>query len=347
MGTLYSALRSSPAPIGAFERAVAFVAGEPREKPWDIPGTTFCDGASRTRTFQPPLSSDLCSLRRNNLTARLLAPIFVPSRSPRASPETSQSRSGMRRPACTARNRAPGRRPGNTAHPPLRADRANASMRRSKGTAHVQRPKNRQAGSGPKNRRGGAPRGERPPAARIAKADPRGDARAYVTGPLKRVPPHPSACRRSASLIDVRETKANLGGFASREGWRVAASAARMLRAPARAGSAHVVKLGPVGIEDAPHQRMPDDADMTGPGLRAAMQLCHGVVPQCGSPSNDTNGSANNSEPRSSRRGRSTGASLPGSAPRSATAPTARHIRAARSRLHLGHGLIEHHAARR
>jgi len=33
------------------------------------------------------------------------------------------------------------------------------------------------------------------------KASLRGDARAYVTGPLlKRVPMHPSACRRSASL---------------------------------------------------------------------------------------------------------------------------------------------------
>ena len=61
------------------------------------------------------------------------------------------------------------------------------------------------AGPGPINRRGGAPRGERPPAAQIAKADLRGDARAsdlalraYVTGP-RRVPrKHPSACRRSA-----------------------------------------------------------------------------------------------------------------------------------------------------
>ena len=148
------------------------------------------------------------------------APISDTSRSPRASPETSQSRSGMRRPACMARNRAPGRRPSNTAHPPLRADRANAA-RRSQRTPPRQATSEgiAQAGSGPKNRRGGAPRGERPPARGLRKlicAGTRAGLREWLR-PQQRVPLHPSACRRSASLTLREGRLAKLGGGSPRE----------------------------------------------------------------------------------------------------------------------------------
>ncbi len=105
------------------------------------------------------------------------APISPASRSPRASPETSQSRSGMRRPACAARNRAPGRRPETRPD----GERTLTTAMSNGFTAR---------GPEPKNRRGGAPRGERPPAAQAAQAGLRGDARrvatrlrVYVTGP--------------------------------------------------------------------------------------------------------------------------------------------------------------------
>ena len=64
-------------------------------------------------------------------------------------------------------------------------------------------------------RRGGAPRGGRP-----ASWDVRARARAlraYVIGPLQRVPLHPSACRRSAPSTLLRGDLANLGGQMPRE----------------------------------------------------------------------------------------------------------------------------------
>jgi hypothetical protein len=87
------------------------------------------------------------------------------------------------------------------------------------------------ADSGPINRRGGAPRGERPPAARIAKADPRGDARTRVSGPIK------NGCRCTQAPFGAplplaeRDEYANLGGHMPREkddacavvGWAVRA----------------------------------------------------------------------------------------------------------------------------
>jgi hypothetical protein len=61
-----------------------------------------------------------------------------------------------------ARNQTPGRRPGNTVLPPLRAGPANAAGQAEghRSCAPPQGPA--QAGSEPKNRRGGAPRGGRP-----------------------------------------------------------------------------------------------------------------------------------------------------------------------------------------
>ena len=146
------------------------------------------------------------------------------SRSPRASPETSQSRSGMRRPARVARNHAPGRRP---AKPPFRHYERNARMRQceTEGTAHVQRPKV-------------SPRRDRSPqTAAVERREasvPAGTqgardsafTRVFValcacgrtSFARRRVPLHPSACRRSApSLCVVRETAKLGGAFASRE----------------------------------------------------------------------------------------------------------------------------------
>jgi hypothetical protein len=75
------------------------------------------------------------------------------------------------------------------------------------------------AGSAPINRRGGAPRGERPPAAQTVKANLRGDARgpASKVRSKKRVPLHPSACRRSAPSLCVSGKRPSLGGVLPRE----------------------------------------------------------------------------------------------------------------------------------
>ena len=111
----------------------------------------------------------------------------------------------MRRPACTARNRAPGRRPSDTALPPLRADRANAPAKPRTPPSCATSEGIAQAGSGPINRRGGAPRGERPPAHELRKRVCAGTRGPTLLARSKRVPMHPSACRRSASLVLARE----------------------------------------------------------------------------------------------------------------------------------------------
>ena len=118
------------------------------------------------------------------------------SRSPRASPETSQSRSGMRRPARAARNRAPGGARQNRPSATTSGTRECANAR-PKGTAHVQRPTVRQGGSG----------ANKPPrwsAERRASYVTGRKAPAGACGPTslarRRVPLHPSAFRRSASL---------------------------------------------------------------------------------------------------------------------------------------------------
>jgi hypothetical protein len=115
----------------------------------------------------------------------------LPSRSPRASPETCQSRSGMRRPAGWLVTTPPG---GVRQHRPSATtsgtcERTNARLT---GTAHVQRPtvSPRRAWA-PINRRGGAPRGERPRRADCVSGlrGTQGAAlkrlRAYVIGPPK------------------------------------------------------------------------------------------------------------------------------------------------------------------
>jgi len=107
-------------------------------------------------------------------------PICSSSRSPRASPETSQSRSGMRRPAHVARNHVPGRRP---AKPPFRHYERNARMRQCETEEHrpaVQRSTVSPRWPGANNRRGGAPRGER---SRWNARRPSWRLRAYVTRP--------------------------------------------------------------------------------------------------------------------------------------------------------------------
>jgi hypothetical protein len=119
--------------------------------------------------------------------------------------EASHGQDGMRRPArCLARNsrEAPETRP-----PPLRAD-ALWSLQTVKPDCFIPR------GTGSHKPRGGAPRGERSRwNARRARC---------ACGPTslarRRVPLHPSACRRSAPLGFGRGKQASLGGyFASRE----------------------------------------------------------------------------------------------------------------------------------
>ena len=124
--------------------------------------------------------------------------IVLPSRSPRASPETSQSRSGMRRLRTWLVTKSRGPRVTVRLHyerrPKARRGRASEGKPRKQGSRMM--PVHKRKTVRGTERRGGAPRGGRP-----ASWDVRRDAsrlRAYVTGPLQRVPLHPSACRRSA-----------------------------------------------------------------------------------------------------------------------------------------------------
>jgi hypothetical protein len=144
------------------------------------------------------------------------------SRSPRASPETSQSRSGMRRPAGMARNQTPGRRPGNTALPPLRAERANAPMSDQGARSCAPSRGMAKAGSEPKNRRGGAPKGGHPR---------RADCVSGLRGMQGRAisPCGPTSLAREGCLASTRApvgaplprsregTLASLGGYPPRE----------------------------------------------------------------------------------------------------------------------------------
>ena len=126
------------------------------------------------------------------------APMSPASRSPRASPETSQSRSGMRRPARAARNRAPGG---------ARQNRPSATTSGTRECANA-RPRAplmcnartvRQGGSGAKNRRGGAPRGERRrcDARRPATARLRASSSRYAPAGLRHWPADGCRCTRA------------------------------------------------------------------------------------------------------------------------------------------------------
>ena len=177
----------------------------------------FPDESSKSQVASPPISDVRSTTYRQLLNNSEDAGRFsfsislrrlfsLSSRSPRASPETSQSRSGMRRPAGVARNHAPGRRPAT----PPSATTSGRGMRQRDRRAPpaVQRPTVSPGGPGAKNRRGGAPRGERPAGRSGLRSGSRASSRAmrlraYVTGP-RRVPLHPSACRRSAPSPCVR-----------------------------------------------------------------------------------------------------------------------------------------------
>jgi hypothetical protein len=161
-----------------------------------------------------------------SLTASPDAPISDVSRSPRASPETSQSRSGMRRPAGWLVT-TPSGGSGNllSATTSGRHKRVHARLRRAMELADGEAPSmlHPTQDRRPKNRRGGAPRGGHPRRADCASGparDARRDVsrlRACVTGP-RRVPrKHPSACQRSASLVRARGQVAKLGGDLPRE----------------------------------------------------------------------------------------------------------------------------------
>jgi hypothetical protein len=125
--------------------------------------------------------------------------MVLSSRLPRASPETSLRRSGMRRPARAARNRVPGGARQNRPSTTTSGTRECANAR-PKGTAPLCNARRfRQGGSGANNRRGGAPRGERPD--RKGREAPRKRLRACVTGPLNGcLASTQSTFRRSASL---------------------------------------------------------------------------------------------------------------------------------------------------
>ncbi len=120
-----------------------------------------------------PLSTHCAQAIGQKFDSHSSSPIVVTSRSSRASPETSQSRNGMRRPAGWLVTMSPGRRP---ATPPFRHYERNARMRyvKLKSTAtlcnarwfHRSASKTRvnalKGGPGAKNRRRGAPRGGHP-----------------------------------------------------------------------------------------------------------------------------------------------------------------------------------------
>ena len=108
--------------------------------------------------------------------------------------------------------------PGGSGNPPSattsgRNKRVHARLRRAMeladGEAHLLHPARDRAN----NRRGGAPRGEHPRwgARRLASACGR------TSLARRRVPLHPSACRRSAPLICDEGQYANLGGQMPRE----------------------------------------------------------------------------------------------------------------------------------
>ena len=98
---------------------------------------------------------------------------------------------------------------GARATPPSRHYERNVRMHPAKPRTPPVRATSKglaQAGSGPINRRGGAPRGERPPARGLRKLIRAGTRAACVRGPpTNGCRMHPSACRRSASLVRVRD----------------------------------------------------------------------------------------------------------------------------------------------
>ena len=91
-----------------------------RESPRATGVARACD--ARDALFYAPRINNLSIVR---IDRTLFCVTVAPSRSPRASPETSQSRNGMRRPARVVRNHVPGRL-RNPSPPPLRADAISA-----------------------------------------------------------------------------------------------------------------------------------------------------------------------------------------------------------------------------
>ena len=132
------------------------------------------------------------------LTKFLLYSMFSPSRSPRASPETSRRRSGMRRPARAARNRAPGGARQNRPSATTSGTRECANAR-PRAPLMCNARRFRQGGSGANNRRGGAPRGERRrcDARRPATARLRASSSRYAPAGLRHWPADGCRCTRA------------------------------------------------------------------------------------------------------------------------------------------------------
>jgi hypothetical protein len=157
--------------------------------------------------FAASLSPDLCSLHRNNLTdtcVRLSS--WRPVRRG-CFREALLKQGGMRRPASLVMQpvarEAPGQhRPSATTSGSC--ERTRRSHRTPPRQANVRRLRPGGLGANKPPRWSAERRAS--PGAQTVKASLRGDARTRVMGPLlKRVPMHPSACRRSASLVDARE----------------------------------------------------------------------------------------------------------------------------------------------
>jgi hypothetical protein len=277
------------------------------------------DATARTAHSVMPLSPDLCPAHRKNLTRA----------SPRLSFCRPAHRGRLRRRARVGAGcgvlrvwlvtKPPG---GARATPPIRHYERIVRMHpcRTKGHRSCATPQGMaKAGSEPTNRRGGAPKGGHPRRADCASGSAR-DARrrrrkrvharlrrAMAPAGLRHWPakgasqaPERLSALRFPHLCEAKKEQTS-GDFASRERRRAPASYVRIPGAPAGAAAAHVMELGPIGTENALQQRMPDGAEMAGPGLRTALQLRYGAISQCGFPINDMNGSVNNSRPRSSR----------------------------------------------
>ncbi len=135
--------------------------------------------------------------------------------------EASHEQDGMRRPAGLLHASNP---PGGVRqHRPSATTSGTCECTnvRPTGTAHVHRPGLAKAGPEPTNRRGGAPRGERPRMRARSCLEGTQGGSLTACGPTslarRRVPLHPSACRRSASLVGDEGNRQTSEGLMPRE----------------------------------------------------------------------------------------------------------------------------------
>jgi hypothetical protein len=169
------------------------------------------------------LSTELCRWLLLSFDTSLSLPMFVPFR-PRqgAFARHCDGRTGCGVLRVVYASKPPG---GVRATPPFRHYERNLRTQQCETCEH--RPFATlngfaKASSEPKNRRGGAPRGERPRRADCVSGLRGTQGRAIspcgrTLFARRRVPLHPSACRRSAPSFCVRDIMAKLGGDMPRE----------------------------------------------------------------------------------------------------------------------------------